>query len=492
MSAPHNARNIVFILTDDQGPWALGCAGNNEIDTPNLDRLAATGMRFKHFFCTSPVCSPARASLLTGRIPSQHGIHDWLAAGDTTAAYEPARNGELIEYLQGQPGYTDILAQAGYNCGLSGKWHLGDAHHPQKGFSYWAVHAKGGGPYYNAPMIRDGDLYEEPAYVTDVITDNALNWLDTIRNDDAPFYLGVHYTAPHSPWAREHHPVELFDNYYNNCPFDSVPDNLAPPQWAQHLNIPVNDKQTRRVYLSGYYAAVAAMDANVGRILDYLEQHNLRDNTLVVFTSDNGMNMGHHGIFGKGNATFPMNMFEESITVPFIASHPGVIPDNTTADNLVSQYDWFPTLLDYVGIQHATPANLPGRSFVPVLQPQRHRQNECSHHHDHVVVFDEYGPVRMIRSTQWKYVHRYRWGPNELYDLANDPGESTNLAGQTTHQAIEDELRNALFEWFERYADPDRTGHTEAVTGLGQIGKCGRHADIPQPFQKHAVEHLIT
>ena len=108
--------NVIFILSDDQGPWAMGCAGNDEIETPNLDRLAATGMRFDNFFCASPVCSPARATLLTGRIPSQHGVHDWLAAGNTVAKYEPARSGELTEYLRGQPGYTDFLAGAGYRC----------------------------------------------------------------------------------------------------------------------------------------------------------------------------------------------------------------------------------------------------------------------------------------------------------------------------------------------------------------------------------------
>ncbi|HOM56655.1 MAG TPA: sulfatase-like hydrolase/transferase, partial [Candidatus Latescibacteria bacterium] len=143
----HDERpNVVVILSDDQGPWAMRCAGNSELETPNLDRLAATGMRFDRFFCTSPVCSPARASLLTGRIPSCHGVHDWLAAGNTIAKYEPARNGELIDFLAGQPAYTDALAKAGYACGLSGKWHLGDCHRPRDGFVFWDAHAKGGGP----------------------------------------------------------------------------------------------------------------------------------------------------------------------------------------------------------------------------------------------------------------------------------------------------------------------------------------------------------
>ena len=260
-------------------------------------------MRFDNFFCASPVCSPARATLLTGRIPSQHGIHDWIAAGNTTAKYEPARAGELVEYLRDQPGYTDILAEAGYACGISGKWHLGDSHHIQKSFEYWQVHAKGGGPYFHAPMIREGKVYEEPGYVTDVITDNALRWLEQHGPDKRPFYLSVHYTAPHAPWSRAHHPHEVYDRYSNNCAFESVPADLTPPEWVDHLSIPVKTAEQRREYLSGYYAAVTCMDRNIGRLIGWLEENYLREETLVVFTSDNGMNMGHHGVYGKGNAT---------------------------------------------------------------------------------------------------------------------------------------------------------------------------------------------
>ena len=129
--------NIVFILTDDQGYWALGCNGNDEIITPNIDKLAEEGARFENFYCASPVCSPARASLLTGRIPSQHGVHDWIREGNTGP--------NSIEYLKGMRGYTDDLADAGYQCALSGKWHLGNSIVPQKGFQLWYVHQRGGG-----------------------------------------------------------------------------------------------------------------------------------------------------------------------------------------------------------------------------------------------------------------------------------------------------------------------------------------------------------
>jgi choline-sulfatase len=454
----------------------MGCAGNREIATPNLDRLAATGMRFQNFFCASPVCSPARATLLTGRIPSQHGIHDWIAAGDTTAKYEPARKGMLIEYLKDQPGYTELLAEAGYACGISGKWHLGDSHHPQKGFEYWQVHAKGGGPYYDAPMIRDGAVYEEPAYVTDVITDHAFQWLEERKQDERPFYLSVHYTAPHSPWSRDHHPAEIYDDYHRNCPFESVPEGLTPPEWVQHAAIPVETPEKRREYLSGYYAAVTAMDTQIGRLIDWLEENNLREDTLIIFTSDNGMNMGHHGVYGKGNATYPMNMFEESVKAPFIGSHPGRIPQGSINTDLVSQYDFMPTLLEYLGIEHPQAETLPGRSFAGSLRGADKGEDA------HIVVFDEYGPVRMIRNQKWKYVHRYSDGPRELYDLEEDPGEQHNLAGDLKTREVESSLHQHLTDWFARYVDTDRDGAGEAVTGKGQVGLCGAEAEGQPAF----------
>jgi choline-sulfatase len=456
--------NILFILTDDQGYWSLGAYGNTECRTPNLDKLAARGMRFDSFFCASPVCSPARASILTGRIPSQHGVHDWLCAGDTSdTKLESKGEGKLIEYLAGQPGYTDVLADNGYTCGLSGKWHLGDCHHAQKGHTFWEAHAKGGGPYYNAPMIRDGEIYTEPRYVTDAITDNALTFLNGQTNDDAPFYLGVHYTAPHAPWTREHHPADIYDDYFDNCPFTSVPDGLEPPEWAEHIAIPVEDSAKRRSFLSGYYASITAMDANVGKLIDWLETHGQLENTLVVFTTDNGMNMGHHGIYGKGNATFPLNMFEESVRVPFLVSRPGHVPEGEVCNELMSHYDVMPTLLDYVG--YDTPDNipLPGQSFAPMLK------GESCAGHDRVVIFDEYGPVRMIRAREWKYIHRYPFGHHELYDLVNDPSETANLIHEPEQAERVAEMRKELTAWFNRYADPEIDGSRQGVTGKGQM-----------------------
>jgi choline-sulfatase len=486
--------NVVVIVTDDQGPWAMGCAGNPEIRTPNLDRLAATGVRFRHFFCASPVCSPARASLLTGRIPSYHGVHDWLKDGNG-GAQKP------IEYLAGLTAYTDVLAANGYRCGMSGKWHLGDSPTPQKSFSHWYVHQTGGGPYYDAPMIRDGQLIREPGYVTDRITDEALAYLDARAADAGPagpgaeaggrtpFYLHVCYTAPHSPWI-DNHPRELVDSYAD-CAFASCPQETPHP-WAGSLT---HNSMGNRAALQGYFAAVTAMDLNVGRILDRLEQHGLREDTLVLFTSDNGFSCGHHGFWGKGNGTFPLNMYENSVTVPTLVSRPGHVPSGVVSDALLSHLDVFPTLLDYCGLDVPDAQALPGRSFVPLLR------GRATGGDDYVVaatdvtdgardasdggvragrrIHDEYGPVRMCRTRDWKYVHRYPYGPHELYDLTNDPDERANLIDDASGAAARRELKAELDGWFLRYVDLARDGVREPVTGKGQLdlaGPAGRGA----------------
>ncbi|MBI2940145.1 MAG: sulfatase-like hydrolase/transferase [Chloroflexi bacterium] len=440
--------NVVFILSDDQGIWAAGCYGNPEIRTPNIDRLAAGGVRFSNFFVATPVCSPSRATLLTGRIPSQHGIHDWIRGGNLGPDAAP--------YLEGEVCYTDLLAAHGWTCGISGKWHLGASQLPQHGFSHWYVHQAGGGPYYNAPMVRDGQLIDEPGYVTDRITDDALGFLDAHGRSSAPFYLSVHYTAPHSPW--EHHPQSIVDSY-DDCPFLSCPQEPRHP-WATSLT---DRCLGNRAMLKGYFAAVTAMDDNAGRILGRLDDLGIRQNTLVVFVSDNGFNCGHHGFWGKGNGTEPRNMYENSIRVPFIVSHPGTIPAGQVQGAMVSAYDLMPTLLEYLGLPIPEGRHLVGQSFLPNLlghdRPGR----------DHVVIFDEYGNTRMVRTKEWKYVHRYPDGPQELWDLVHDRGERHNLVDDPAQAARVRDLRGLLDDWFTRHVEPGVDGVTQPVTGLGQL-----------------------
>ena len=439
--------NVVFVLTDDQGVWAAGCYGNPEIRTPNLDRLADGGVRFENFFVATPVCSPSRATLLTGRIPSQHGVHDWIRDGNVGT--------DAIRYLEGELAYTDILARGGWTCGLSGKWHLGDSQIPQHGFTDWFVHQFGGGEYNDAPMVRNGQTVNEPGYVTDVITDEALRLLDLYADRGHPFYLSVHYTAPHSPWTG--HPPEIVDSY-ESCPFESCPQEPRHP-WAGSLT---EENLGNRESLKGYFAAVTAMDAGVGRILNRLDRLGIRDETLIVFLSDNGFSCGHHGFWGKGNGTNPRNMYENSIRVPAIFNCPNRIPRGLVQDAMVSAYDFMPTLLEFLGLPAPTDRNLPGRSFLPALRgdPIPGRED--------VVIFDEYGPVRMIRTREWKYVYRHSAGPHELYDLVEDPDERANLADDVAQRPRISELKRRMDEWFARYVDPRRDGLREDGTQEGQ------------------------
>ena len=218
-STDQNRPNILFILSDDQGPWAMNCSGTEELISPNLNRLSETGIRFENFFCASPVCSPARATILTGQMPSQHGVQDFLRSGNSEELSEEDKS---IQYIKGIPTYIELLKERGYSTALSGKWHLGDSVTPQAGFDFWDVFATGSGDYYKSPMFKDGKLYEGDGYISDVITDNAIKFLDEQFNEKKPFSLNVHYTAPHAPWDRHQHPKDVYDDYFKNCKFESV------------------------------------------------------------------------------------------------------------------------------------------------------------------------------------------------------------------------------------------------------------------------------
>lgn len=456
--------NIIFILSDDQGYWAAGAYGNSEVRTPGIDALSESGVTFDRMYCVSPVCSPSRASILTGVIPSAHGVHDWIRQGNT---HLEESGTEPVSYLDGLTSSVSLLASAGYRCGCFGKWHLGNVHLPQQGFTDWFVYPHGGGTYNDSHFAGpDGVAALHPGYVTDVITDHALEFLESASDSDQPFYLSLHYTAPHSPWDREEHPGEIYDRYFADCPFESVPNLSTNTLQINSAPVPRTARE-RRAILSGYYAAIERMDNNIQRVLKALGDLGQRENTLIIFTSDNGMNMGHHGLFGKGNATFPPNMFETSVRVPAIFSHPGTLPGGVRPDSLVSHYDIFPTILEYVGQSVPDAIRRPGVSLLPLL----HR-SDADHPPDTdrgVVVFSEYGPVHMILTRRWKYVHRYVYGPYELYDLAEDPEEAHNLFGLPEYAGIVEERREALAEWFAQYADAPYDGRMLPVTGRGQI-----------------------
>lgn len=456
--------NVVFVLSDDQGPWALGCAGNNEIRTPVLDALAARGTRLARFFCASPVCSPARASLLTGLPPSAHGVHDYLSGGHAGP--------DGVDLLACRTTVTDVLADNGYRMGLSGKWHLGANDRPRRGFAHWYAHEAGGSPYRGAPMYRDGRRVEEPGYLTDVIAEDASAFIGRESGRPEPFFLSVNFTAPHSPWAGQH-PAE-YERLYRDCAFTSCPQGPPHPWTTLSGGVPLGGEPDARAALVGYFAAVSAMDAAVGRVLAALDRSGLTESTVVIYSSDNGFNAGHHGIWGKGNGTWPLNLYDSSVMVPAIVSQPGRVHSGAVRDELLSAYDVAATILDLVGLDPDALEPGPGRSFAPLLTG-----DGTADRADRVVVFDEYGPTRMIRTERWKYVERWSSGPDELYDLAADPGETANLAGHPDHAGRVADLSAELADWFATHVTPELDGQRLPVIGTGQSGPL----DAPAPFQ---------
>lgn len=459
--------NIVFILTDDQGAWAIG-KETPEIITPNLNRLCDEGVRFTNFFCASPVCSPARCSIVTGRIPSAHGVHDWLNAGNVDrSALTPEMQSmfqsekEAIDYLQGMPSCFDVLHEAGYHMGFVGKWHMGDSMRPRPGFDVWTTLLRGGAHYQHADVCIDGKPQFIDQYVTDFFTDQSVEYIRS--QPEAPFFLAVHYTAPHTPWAHEEHRADLLKRY-DDCAFQQHP--LLPIHPDQVGNMEIGDTEEKRQYLlKGYYAAITAVDEGIGRIMDALRESGQLENTIIIFTSDNGMNLGQHGVWGKGNGTWPMNMYDSSIKVPFIVWGPQWIRQGAVVENLISHYDLLPTLYDFLGIEDADHTYLPGETFLKELTCGRPAIDRM------LCIMDEYGPVRMVRDKTHKLVWEPIKGGHQFYDLEKDPEEKNNLYNHPDTFLFQHNLLHVLNTAFQEYACLPFDGRELMPTGSGQNGK---------------------
>jgi arylsulfatase A-like enzyme len=432
--------NVVFILTDNQAAWTLGCYGNPDIRTPNIDRLAAEGTLFTRCFSSNAVCSPTRATYLTGLLPSQHGIHSYLrAGGDQTGLNAHCTIAEFRSLPQ-------ILSDAGYVCGLSGKWHLGGNLTPQVGFTDWVTMPGGHTTtFYNADVIENGKVRKEPGYLTDFWTDHGVKFIE--RNKDRPFFLFLAYNGPYGLTPRMRQPARnAHAAYYADKELKSFPRAEANP-WARQYKQYLNDVAAMRHYAS----EISGVDDGVGRVMDALRKNGLDERTLVVFAADQGLCAGQHGIWGMGDHTRPLSAFDDMIHVPLIWRHAGeAVRAGKRSDLLVSNYDFLPTVLDYLGLTDKTPTKppLPGHSYAAAL-----RGDDAGAKWGGAVFF-EFENVRAIRTASWKLVHRFPDGPEELYDLAADPGEATNLAGRAEHAPRQSELSKRLGEFFDRYADP--------------------------------------
>jgi choline-sulfatase len=347
--------SVVIFMTDDHGAWATGTYGCTSIHTPNIDKLAATGVRFTNAFACTPVCSPSRMTYMTGTLPSTHHVQDWLVPEDS---FGPASR----RWLNGFRTFPEVLVANGYVGGMCGKWHMGEDDRAQAGFSHWATVPGGGGPYGDPEFVHNGTRRKIKGFKTDIQTDFALDFLQENRNK--PFLLYVPFYAPHTPYNLQ---PERDSSLYAHSDFPCFPDAPQHP-WQ---NKGLSRLHGQRDAKLAYSALVSGVDFNVGRVLDRLDELGLRKNTLVIFTADQGWNSGHHGVWGKGNGTLPFNMYEESIRVPMIWNHGVELAGGRSTDAMISSYDFFPTLLDYLGLRDRADKRRVGRSYAPFLRNQK-------------------------------------------------------------------------------------------------------------------------
>jgi arylsulfatase A-like enzyme len=422
--------NVVMFMTDDHGAWAMGAYGCAEMHTPNLDKLSAGGARFSRAYACTPVCSPSRMTWITGRIPSVHGVQDWLRPEDS---FEKTTR----RWLAGHTTYSEILARNGYALGMCGKWHMGEDDKPQAGFSYWATVPGGGGPYRNVEFVKNGVRGRISEFKTDAVGDCALDFLDKTKGK--PFYLLMPFYAPHTPFDYQ---PEKYREPYKDATFSCFPDTPRHAWQNPGLRNHHGNRESKR----SYSALISGVDANVGRVVQKLEQMGVREDTVIIFTADQGWNAGHHGVWGKGNGTWPFNMYEESIRVPLIWNHPGRIRPNQVLNPMVSSYDYFPTILDYLGVKAPADSKRPGRSYAEHL---RGRSPQWENR-----LFFEYSFVRAIRTENLKLVQRTGEWPSEFYDLERDPGETQNRIDDPEYSSQISALRTELQQWFSRHGAP--------------------------------------
>lgn len=429
--------NVVFILTDNQGAWTLGCYGNKDIRTPHIDRLAAEGIRFDRALSSNPVCSPTRATFLTGLLPSQHGVHSFL---DPKYMMGPEAYNTLAEFRS----LGEILKEHGYACGLSGKWHLGANLTPSEGFDFWITKPDGSTrEFYDQQVIEKGALRVEAGYTTELWTREAVKFMEA--NRERPFFLYLAYNGPYnlgqlmSNRARNRHAAA-----YEGQALESFPRDTMHP-W-QHANKAFHNTAAARERCA---AETSGVDDGVGEVMAALKRLELDEQTLVVYAADQGWMGGQNGMWGMSDHFQPIALHDMMLQIPLLFRHPGGIPAGTSSDVLASNYDFLPTVLGYLGLKDALPQELPlpGRDWSPVLRGgQAVAAQEA--------VFYEMETTRAIREQRWKYVGRHPGGPYELYDLEADPMERVNLYGQPGMDAQAARLKERLDAFFTRYADP--------------------------------------
>ena len=453
--------NIVMFMSDNQPAELLGCYGNWEIKTPHIDTLAIEGFKLNNAFCVNGMCSPCRASVMTGLMPSQHGIHTWI---DDRLRHLWPENWNAISEFQALPS---ILAEHGYQTALIGKYHMGAPDQAQNGFQHWVTNPHGHvTDFWNGTYIENGELKTYAGHSVDYFTDKTIEYIEHACSgpQDAPFFAFVPYNAPYGHWpALKGRAKNRFRDFYDSVDMHTIPreglhenairrflrkasDSVGGIDHSSELSIP-NDLETLR----NYYSEMAMVDDGVGRVLAALKRLNRYDETLIIYTTDHGFSLGHHGIWGHSQATLPSNAHRATFSIPLILRHGDRMVTGKN-DTLVSQIDLFPTLLELAGIEpdgHNT--NSPAKSFAGALSSGIFDKDER--------VFLEQEETRAIRTNRWLYKHRFQKAPqppypDEMYDLNADPLEKTNLADLPEYADVARDLTEQIESFFGRYNDP--------------------------------------
>ncbi len=461
--------NILLVMTDDQQHGQMSCAGHPLLRTPHMDRLASEGARFSNAFCTNSLCAPSRASVLTGCYSHVHGIRGNSEKADAVEALDP----DL-------PTFPQLLQQAGYRTGLFGKWHL---RQQPRGFDEWKI-LPGQGIYFDPEFLVNGESTKQTGYATDITTDFALDFLR--RRKDGPFCMLYQHKAPHRPFTPAPRHARMFESvdwpkpstYDDDYATRRVAAEARDMRFEQSLagdyaDLPsgLSAEQRRewifQRFVKDHHRAVYGVDENLGLVLDYLDSSGLAEDTLVLYTTDNGYFLGEHGWYDK------RFMYEPALRIPLLVRYPRLARPGVVEQRPVLNVDIAPTLLDFAGVR--VPEAMQGRSMRPLLEGEPApgwRKSVFYSYYENSWAFRELareqmtdpsfqfwtphrvGPHRGVRTDRYKLIEYYGeqdyW---ELFDLQEDPDELRNLCEEPGHGQLIEELRSELNRLRERYGE---------------------------------------
>jgi arylsulfatase A-like enzyme len=430
-------KNVIFILSDDHRYDAMSFMDfNSFLKTPNMDKMATEGVNFKNAFVTTSLCSPSRASILTGMYAHQHGVVDNMS---------PVR-GDLTYFPQ-------YLQQLGYETAFIGKWHMGEMQgdaSPRKGFDKW-VSFKGQGQYFDPELNVDGKTVKVKGYITDILTDYAIDWMNKKR--DKPFFLYLSHKAVHALFRPAPQDSGKFENEKVPHPASmaNTPENYKDkPNWVKEqrnswhgVDYMYYGEYDFDSFYKRYCETLLSLDRNIGRVLDYTKEKGIADNTIIFYMGDNGFMFGEHGLIDK------RQMYEESIRVPLFAYSPGNLKPKTV-DKMALNIDIAPTVLDIAGMKKI-PEQMVGLSLYPLMKGEKTDwRKEIFYEYYWERAFPQTPSTFGVRTDKYKYIFYHGiWDQNELYDLENDPREMHNLFNKPEYKDLVDQMDKKLFDWLE-------------------------------------------